>query len=100
MTETERYQMARKQVLEQKDFWVHLAVFLVVNAGLITLNLVKKPGKLWFYWVLMGWGAGLLLHGFQVFGGGVAKKWEERKIQELLKRDEEKEVSPPKSSAP
>ena len=99
MTETERYQMARKHVRKLKDFWIHLAVFVVVNAGLITLNLVKQPDKFWFHWVLVGWGAGLLLHGFQLFGGAAAKNWEERKIKEIVKPDEEKETYPPKSSA-
>ena len=85
-------------MLDQKNFWVHLAVFSAVNTGLVTLNLVKSPNKLWVHWVLMGWGAGLLLNGFQVFGGRVAKNWEEKKIQEIMKRDEAKEASRTKSS--
>jgi hypothetical protein len=93
MTETERYQAARKQVRDQRDFWVHLAVFSAVNTGLVTLNLVKSPKKLWVHWVLMGWGAGLLLNGFQVFGGDFTQNWEARKIQELMKQDEAKEFS-------
>lgn len=84
MTETERYQTARKQVREQRDFWIHLAVFLFVNSGLITLNLVTQPDQLWFHWVLMGWVAGILVHGFKAFGG---KNWEESKIKEFVKRD-------------
>ena len=40
MTETERYQMATKQVQKLKEFWIHLAAYVVVNAGLVTLNLV------------------------------------------------------------
>ena len=99
MSETTRYQLAQKYVRKQKDFWIHLAVFVVVNAGLITLNLVESPEKLWVHWVLIGWGAGLLLNGFQVFGGEIAKNWEEEKIKTLLKRDEEHEASPPKSTA-
>ena len=62
MTESERYQIAQKQVTEQKKFWGHLVAFIAVNAGLIGLNLFTHPEKLWFPWVLMGWGAGLLLH--------------------------------------
>ena len=73
-------------------------MFLIVNAILITLNLAKTPDKLWFHWVLMGWGAGLLLNGFQVFGNGIAKNWEARKIQELVKQDEEEETSRSKAS--
>src|SRR5665213_2840513 len=99
MTETERYQMVRKHVRKLKDFWIHLAAFVVVNAGLLTLNLVKHPDKLWFQWVFLGWGAGLLLHAFLAFGGGVARNWEERKIEQIVKRHEEKETMEPKSSA-
>ena len=51
-----------------QKFWIHLAVFLVVNAGLITLNLIRSPDKYWFHWVLLGWGAGLLLNAYRVFG--------------------------------
>ena len=98
MTKAERYQDAKKHVQKQKEFWVHLAVFVIVNAILITLNLAKTPDKLWFHWVLMGWGAGLLLNGFQVFGNGIAKNWEARKIQELVKQDEEEEASRSKAS--
>ena len=98
MTKAERYQDAKKHVQKQKEFWVHLTLFLIVNAILITLNLAKTPDKLWFHWVLMGWGAGLLLNGFQVFGNGIAKNWEARKIQELVKQDEEEEASRSKAS--
>jgi hypothetical protein len=95
MTEAQRYQRARTHVQKLKAFWIHLAAFLVVNAGLATLNLMKQPDKYWFHWVLLGWGAGLLLHAFLVFGGGIAKNWEERKIQAIVKRDEQKEPSGP-----
>jgi len=90
MTDTDRHQMARKHVRKLKDFWIHLVAFLVVNAGLMTLNLVKQPDKLWFQWVLLGWGAGVLLHAFLAFGSGIGKNWEERKIKQIVKRDEEK----------
>ena len=98
MTKAERYQDAKQHVQKQKEFWVHLTLFLIVNAILITLNLAKTPDKLWFHWVLMGWGAGLLLNGFQVFSHGYARNWEETKINELVKQDEEKEAARTKSS--
>ena len=65
--------MAGTQSRKQNGFWIHLAVFVVVNAGLTTLNLVRAPDKLWFHWVLIGWGAGLLLNGFRAFGRGCEK---------------------------
>ena len=83
ITEKGRYQVAQKDVPKLKVFWTHLAVFVVVNAGWTTLNLVKTPERLWFQRVFMGWGAGILLHCFQVFGGEIAKNWEEKKIQDV-----------------
>lgn len=44
--------------------YTHLVVFVIVNAGLTTLNLVRRPEKLWFYWPLLGWGAGVALHAW------------------------------------
>lgn len=98
MPETERHQRIRKQVQKLKEFWIHVAMFVVVNTALVTFNVMKQPDKIWFHWVLMGWGAGILLHGFQVFGDGVASKWEERKIKELEKQEEEKGASGTNSS--
>lgn len=98
MTETERYQKARLHVRKLEGFWIHLAVFLVANTGLTTLNLVKHPDNYWFPWVLLGWGAGLLLHAVLVFGSGIARNWEERKIKAILEQEKQNESSGPKSS--
>ena len=98
MSQSARYRTAQVHVRDLKDFWVHLAAFVVANAGMMTVNLVQQPDKLWFHWVLLGWGAGLLLHGFKMFGGGIAKNWEEKKIQEIVKRDEAHDAARSKSS--
>ena len=68
MTTNNRRQRSADRQLTPKKFWIHLAIFLAVNAGLITLNLTRSPDKYWFQWVLLGWGAGLLLNAYRVFG--------------------------------
>ena len=98
MKDKERYEIAQTHVRLQKKFWVHLALFVVVNAVLVTLNLVQSPEKLWVHWVLIGWGAGLVLNAFTAFGSGYAKNWEENKIREMVKHDAEKEAARTKSS--
>lgn len=98
MTKSERFQMAQTHVREQKTFWIHLALFLVAITGMIAFNLIRHPEKLWFQWVLIGWGAGIVLHGFQAYGGGIAMKWEARKIKKLVKQEEEQEASETESS--
>ncbi len=67
MTRTQQAQTSMRHRRKPEGFWIHLSVFLLVNAGLVTLNLVRSPDKLWCRWVLLGWGAGILLHGFLVF---------------------------------
>ena len=50
-----------------KGLWIHLIVFLIMNTGLTTLNLMRNPEKLWFYWPLLGWGLGVMLHAAIVY---------------------------------
>jgi hypothetical protein len=50
-----------------KGFWIHLFFYLLVNAGLMALDLSKAPEKTWFYWPLGGWGIGLICHACAVF---------------------------------
>ncbi len=45
----------------------HLFVFLIVNTGLFTLNMLRGHQTLWAVWPLCGWGAGVVLHGSLVF---------------------------------
>lgn len=43
----------------------HAAIFIVVNALLIWVNLTSGS-ELWFQWPLLGWSAGLAYHGWAV----------------------------------
>jgi len=88
-TEDDRYKAAKSRVAQLRGFYVHLTAFIVVNAFLIVLNLLTSPQSLWFYWVLLGWGIGLVAHALQVYGSFTifGRDWEERKVQEYLKRD-------------
>ena len=82
-----RYEAAKKRVKEIKDFYSHIIVYVAVNIGLFFLDLFDSSGSLdWFYWVVLGWGVAVLIHGFYVFGieGVFGHDWEERKINELL----------------
>ncbi len=86
--EDERYKAARSRVQQLRAFYTHLATFLVINVFLVVLNLITSPDTLWFYWVTLGWGVGLVIHGLQVFGAWTifGKDWEERKIRQYMER--------------
>ncbi|MEI6156813.1 MAG: 2TM domain-containing protein [Atribacterota bacterium] len=92
MDENERYQRAKEQVKGFKDFYSHLLIFVIVNIGLFLINITTSPDVYWFYWPLIGWGIGITCHAMSVFGiGGIlGKNWEERKIQEIMKKEEKK----------
>ena len=89
----EIYKEAKAKVSAIKDFYIHLITYVCVNGFLVAVNLITSRHTLWFYWPLLGWGAGLLAHGIGVFGfGGVlGKDWEERKIREIVEKAESQE---------
>ena len=78
----------RRQAERRADvklgFKVHLMAYLVVNAGLVAMNLVSSPGYFWAIWPIIGWGLGLAAHGIALyhFGGDVR----ERAVQDELRR--------------
>jgi len=49
-------------------FAVHLFAYVAVIVLLFVVNLTVTPHSWWFYWVALGWGAGLLANAWAVFG--------------------------------
>jgi len=100
-----KFRRAKKRVAEIRGFYHHLTVYLIVNLVLFLLRdkmtfvLLSKrvfgsPEILdGINWDVFGtpliWGMGLLFHGIAVFGRipFLGRKWEEKKIQELLDKD-------------
>lgn len=92
-----RYKQAQKKVKHIKGFYVHLTIYLFINAAIVIVNLQNHhftAGK--DLWVLFTtpffWGIGLFFHWVRVFGPNVifGKEWEERKVKELM--DKEKQL--------
>jgi len=51
-----------------RSFTVHLFAYVAVVLMLFFVNLVVTPKLWWFYWVALGWGAGVIAHGACAFG--------------------------------
>jgi len=84
------YEKARKRVKELKGFYSHLIVYIFVNILLIMINLLTDSSSWWFIYSLLGWGIGLATHGLNTFVSNKwGRDWEERKIKELLSKDNE-----------
>ena len=86
-TESDLRQKARDRVGAKLSFLVHLAVYIAVNVFLVAINLLSTPEHLWFYWPLLGWGIGLLIHGavvlFYVKWTSLVGRMEERELRKL-----------------
>jgi len=86
----EKYEEAKKRVKELKDFYRNLITYVAVNILLIVINLITSPDSLWFYWVTIFWGIGIVLHASKVFilkGKFLGKEWEEKKIKEIMEKE-------------
>ena len=88
MSDDKRYEFAKKKVQALKDFYIHLLVYILVNAGLIFINLLYSQGGIWFIYPLLGWGIGIVVHGFSVFGSSIffGEDWEKRQIDKYMNK--------------
>lgn len=88
-TDDPAVQRAKKRVEDLKGFYVHLIVYIVVNTGLVILDLVQGDGIQWAYWVMIGWGIGLLSHAASVFifEGRLGSNWERRKLEQFTEEE-------------
>ena len=96
------YIKAKKRVKDIKGFYVHLSVYIAVNifiSGIIIYGLISSGDTfsetisnfgVYSTWVF--WGIGMFFHWLGVFGFksiGFGKDWEERKIKEMMDKDDE-----------
>ena len=88
------YKEARKRVKKKKDFYEHFTTYVVMSVFFLLLNLVTASGQWWFYWPILGWGFGVVFHYLDVFGipglGTLSRDWEERAMEEEIKKIEGK----------
>jgi len=85
LTRAERRARAVRRVAAIKGFYVHLAVYVVVNIGLLAVDALTGSDW-WVHWVAFGWGIGVIAHAIAVFGRGskLVTDWEDRKIKQLM----------------
>jgi hypothetical protein len=90
MQNQEAYQRAKKRAEAKIGFYLHLAVYIVVNILLIIINFSTSTEYLWFKWPLIGWGIGVFFHalGTFVFSGGSVIK--ERMIEKEMQKEARK----------
>tara|TARA_R110002072_G_scaffold48716_5_gene133135 strand:+ start:4938 stop:6047 length:1110 start_codon:yes stop_codon:yes gene_type:complete len=79
------YIKAHRRVKEIKEFYSNLISYCIVIPFLIGVNYYTYWDFQWFWFPLFGWGLGVAIHGFTVFGYGAS--WEEKKIKEIMEKE-------------
>ena len=86
MKNQEAYSNAKKKVEARIGFYIHLAVYLVVNTFLSVLNLAVTGGPFWVMWPMIGWGSGLIFHGLFTFVFHPVPSMKERLIEKEMQK--------------
>jgi sensor histidine kinase YesM len=79
------YLKAHRKVKEMKEFYANLITYILVMPFLIFINYHTYWEFKWFWFPLLGWGMGVAIHGFTVFGYG--SSWEDKKIREIMEKE-------------
>lgn len=101
-----KYEKALKHVIELKEFYQHLTIYIIFLIGwslfksqIIEFVIIKTPNvesgflnwlKINIALVPILWGVGLIIQFLYInrFKLSVLKKWEEKKIKEIIEKDQ------------
>lgn len=86
-----RYAKAQEYVEKLKGFYAHLIIYCLFIPVFIYLNYISGSGFPWAIFPIGGWGMGVMGHASETFNWNpfFGKNWEQRKIQELIDKDDE-----------
>ncbi|PKB17864.1 2TM domain-containing protein [Flavobacterium sp. 5] len=87
--ENKAYFRAKKRVEELKGFYGNVISYCCVIPFLVFINVTYSPNFEWFWFSALGWGFGIVMHAFKVFG--YSTDWEERKIKEFMEKGNNKQ---------
>lgn len=89
----EKRKRAKKRVDELKGFYIHFAIYLVINT-FILVNIYLHSDDFWqlgHFVTLIFWGLGVGFHAMHTFKVNplFGKNWEERQIQKYIDKDKD-----------
>ena len=81
--------LALAHVRRLRQFYLHVVQYLCTVAIFAAINLAFWPHQLWFQWVALGWGSGVVVHGLSVYDKipFLGAAWEKRQVERLLGRE-------------
>ena len=84
-----RREQAIKRINAKNGFKIHLLVYLIINSISVLSWAVSEAGKplpagfFWPIFLIVGWGVGLVIHGYVVYRGNT---YTEEQIQREMKK--------------
>jgi Ni/Fe-hydrogenase subunit HybB-like protein len=97
LSEDDIERIARKRAGAKLGWYIHAAVFVLVNLGMFAVSYFGFARRPWSMAPVLGWGAGLLLHGISVFILATGSPLRERMLQrerERLQREQRDGAGP------
>jgi hypothetical protein len=83
--EQQRREKAIKRIQDTNAFKAHLVAYLIINALFVVIWAITGAGFFWPICVMLAWGAGVAIHGYSVYGGGMMTETQiEREMKRLL----------------
>ncbi len=80
----ERRAAAFERLQNRRSFVGHVAVYVVVNTMLVVVWAASGAGYFWPIWPIVGWGVGLALNAWSIYG---RKPITEEDIRKEAERD-------------
>ncbi len=87
--------IAQKQIKDIKGFYTHFFATFLILPFIIFINLQTVPQFHWFWYAIVAWFIGLIIHWINVFAFskmGFKSEWKERKINEIVSSNVLKEA--------
>ena len=89
------YTIAYRRMKKIKGFYVHLVIYILVNAFFLFIRQTQMGSDVGSLWQLKNfttaffWGMGLIGHALSVFGKDIffGRNWEQRKIKQFMDND-------------
>jgi hypothetical protein len=96
LSEDDIERIARKRAGAKMGWYIHATVFVLVNLAMFALSYFGFTRRAWSMAPVLGWGAGLLLHGVSVFLLATGSPLRERMLQrerDRLQREQQDRAS-------
>jgi hypothetical protein len=92
----ERRDEARRWVRRKRIFYTIVGIYVCLSLMWFAIDLLDDSSGFWFYWPMLGTGAGVLVSGIVLggIGGLFGKDWEQREVERYLRQMNDRRTTP------